>query len=364
MKIALLGPPNSGKTTIFTALTRRAAEVGPSGGARGQANIGVVKVPDPRLAPLQRIFNARRQVHAEVTFFDWPAQRGDGAHGIGGELLNDLQQADAVIVVARSFEDPSVPHGEGGIDPVRDAETALSELALADMVITEKRLARLAESAKGAKPAEREALGCEEALISRLRAELEGEAAIRELTLTRDEARQIEGFGFLTAKPVVVVANLGEDQAGGADALDSRLSERLAEPRVRTAVTFGKLEMELAEMEPDEQGEFRESLGLDGYGLERVLRLCREVLGLVTFLTGGDKEVRAWQVADGTPALEAAGKVHSDMERGFIRAEVVAFDDLAECGGFPEARRRGLLRQEGKAYPVRDGDVIKFLFNV
>ena len=361
MNIALLGPATGGKTTLFNALTRGAAAAGPSG--RGQANVGVVKVPDPRLEPLQRIFGARRPVHAEVTFVDVPDKRGDG-DGTAGQYLNEYQRADAIIIVVRSFEDPSGPYGESGIDPLRDAESAMSELALADLVILERRLARLAESAKGARAAERELLKREEALISRLNSELEAGAAIRDLTLTRDETRQLEGFGFLTAKPVIVVANLGEDQIGDADAFGTRLSERIEGPKVRTAAVCGKLEMELSEMDPEEQAEFRESLGLDGHGLGRVLELCQSVLEMVTFLTGGEKEVRAWQVADGTEAVRAAGKVHTDMERGFIRAEVVAFDDLADCGGFTEARKRGLLRQEGKTYPVRDGDVINFLFNV
>ena len=365
MDIAIVGLPKGGKTSIFNAVTRGSAQVADASGP-GQPNIGVAKVPDDRLAALEAIYGPKRVVPAEVRYVDVPAPpEGLGAsRGISGEYLGHLQRADAMVVVARAFEDPSVSHVMESVDPSRDAETMLLELAFSDVEILERRLSRLADGFKGAKAPERDSLAREQSLLTRLKDRLEEGAAVRLQERTPDEARALEGFQLLTDKPVIVVANVGEDQLPEAAAIETRLSEALQEASVEAAALCGRLEMELAQMEPDEEQEFRESLGAGESGLDRMIALSYRVGELLTFFTGNDNEVRAWTAARGTEALKAAGKVHSDFERGFIRAEVVAFDALAECGSVAEARRRGVLRQEGKGYVVQDGDVLNILFNV
>lgn len=366
MEIGIVGLPKSGKTTIFNAVTRGAAQVAAYGGLQTRPNIGVAKVPDSRLDVLEAMFKPRRKTYAEVTYFDIPAApEGLGkTSGISGEFLNQLQRADALLVVVRAFEDASVPHVNDSVNPVRDLEAMLYELAFADMEILERRMARLADSFKGAKAPEREALNKEKALLERLRADLEAGVPLGRQKLSDEDARKLGGFRFLTAKPIIAVANVGESQLAEASALEQQLASTVTWPGIRAAALCGKLEMELAQMEPEEEQEFRQSLGVGESGLNRMIRLSYDVLDLITFFTVGDPEARAWPITRGTTALKAAGKIHSDLERGFIRAEVVAFDDLHRCGSMAEARRQGLLRQEGKTYVVRDGDVILILFNV
>ena len=366
MDIGIVGLPRSGKTTIFNAVTGGSAPVGPYAGSQAKPNVGVAKVPDQRLDALDGIFNAKRKVPAEVTYVDMPAApEGFGkTTGISGEFLNHLQRADALLLVARAFEDQAVPHVADSVDPFRDVETVSYELTFADMEILDRRLARLEDSFKGAKAPEREALNREKTLLGRLRGDLEEGIPLREQSRSRDEARVLDGFQLLTAKPLVVVANVGEGQLAEVPSLEARLASEMSEPRVLSGALCGMLEMELAQMEPEETVEFRESLGLGDSGSDRITALSHQALDLVTFFTGNANEVRAWTVARDMEAVKAAGKVHSDLERGFIRAEVVGFDDLAQCGSVSEARRRGLLRQEGRSYPVKEGDVINILFNV
>ena len=354
MEIAIVGLPASGKTTIFNAVTGGEAQVGMYGPG-SKPNLGVAKVPDPRLELLESVFRPKRTVPAEITYVDLP-QPPDGlgkAAGISGENLNHLQGADALMVVVRVFEDRSVPHVDDSVDPVRDLEAVRSELALADLEILDRRLSRVADGFKGAKAPERDALERERALLTRLKEALDGGSSVRDQTLSRDETRLLEGFKLLTAKPLMVVANVGEGQPSAA-----------AEVDLPTASLCGALEMELVAMEPEEEREFRQSLELGESGLDSMVRLSYEAMDLITFFTGNDNEVRAWPVTAGTTAVEAAGKVHSDFARGFIRAEVVAHADLEECGSLAEARRRGLLRQEGKGYQVADGDLVNVLFSV
>ena len=366
MQVGIVGLPRSGKTTIFNAVTRGTAQVGAYGGPEGKPNIGVAKVPDKRLDRLSDIFNPNRKVAAEVSYVDILAapERLDGTRGVAGQYMNLLQRTDALMLVVRVFEDPSVSHVDESIDPLRDVETMLLELSFADSEMLQRRLARVEDGFKGAKAPEREGLIREETLLERLKTGLEDGSAIRNQTLTTDEARRLEGFQFLTAKPLIIVANVGEDQMSEVARLEERLSSASEGPRVRTAVLCGKLEMELAQMEPADEQEVRESLSVADSGLDRMIGLCHDAADLVMFFTGNANEVRAWTVPRGTTALKAAGKVHSDFERGFIRAEVVKFEDLNECGSLAEARRRGVLRQEGKGYVVGDGDVINVLFNV
>ena len=363
MDITIIGLPNSGKTTIFNAVTRGAAEVA---SYANKPNLGVAKVPDERLIVLEGIYKPRRTVHAEVTYVDLPAApEGFGeSKGISGEYLNYLQRADALLIVARAFEDPAVPHVSDSIDPDRDVETMLYELAFADLEILDRRLARIQEGFKSAKTAERDSLTREQGLIQRVKSELEEGIHIRDQALSPDELKALVGFQLLTAKPIIVAVNLGEDALADLDSVEKQLSDRFSGPRIRVAALCGKLEMELAQMEPDDEAEFRRSLDAGESGLSRMIRLSYEVLDLVTFLTVGEDEVRAWPITRGTPAVSAAGTIHTDLERGFIRGEVVAFEDLERCRSIAEARKQGVLRQEGKTYVVKDGDIMHVLFNV
>lgn len=330
-------------------------------------NLGAAKVPDDRLDVLNGIFNPKRKVNAEVTYADLPAApEGLGkTKSIGGEYLNTLQRADAILMVARAFEDPSVPHEADSIDAFRDIETLLFELTISDLDILDRRLTRVTESFKGAKTAERDALNKEQEMLSRVKDSLEEGIHVRDQSMTADELRLLSGFQMLTAKPLVVVVNVGEDQLDEIAAIEARLADEVQTERIRTAALCGKLEMELAQMDAEDENEFRESLGVVGEsGLSRVINLCYEALDLISFMTVGDEEVRAWPIERGTPAVKAAGKIHSDLERGFIRGEVVTYENMVSCRTLAEARKNGVLRQEGKSYIVQDGDIMHVLFNV
>ena len=365
MEIAIIGLPFSGKTTIFNAATRGAAQVaGYSSAAR--PNIGVAKVPDPRLHTLSALYKPEKTTHAEVTYLDLPAAP-DGlgqTKGISGEYLNRIQSADALVIAARAFEDPSVPDGGDGVDAFRDIETMLYELTFADLEILERRLQRIEQNTKGARSGDREGMLREKALVGSLKEGLESGSPIRNQELSREEARRVNEFQFLTAKPVIVVVNAGEDQIEEADEILGRLEIEVAGDDILCSTLFGKLEMELAQMDPEDEEEFRESLEAGESGLDRMVRLSYAALDQITFFTCGPKDVRAWTVTRGDDAVRAAGRIHTDMARGFIRAEVVTYDDLTRCGSENEARKQGVLRQEGKTYTVEDGDVMHFLFNV
>ena len=284
--------------------------------------------------------------------------------GISGEYLNRIQSADALVITARAFEDPSVPDGGDGVDAFRDIETMLYELTFADLEILERRLRRIEQNTKGARSGDRDTLLREQALVVRLKDGLESGSPIRNQVLSREEAKRVNEFQFLTAKPVIVVVNAGEDQMEEADEFLDRLESEVVGDGVLCSALFGKLEMELAQMDPEDEEEFRDSLDAGESGLDRMVRLSYAALDQITFFTCGPKDVRAWTVTSGDDAVWAAGRIHTDMARGFIRAEVVAYDDLARCGSENEARKQGVLRQEGKTYTVEDGDVMHFLFNV
>ena len=365
MEIAIIGLPFSGKTTIFNAATRGAAQVAGYSSA-AKPNIGVAKVPDPRLYTLSALYRPEKTTHAEVTYVDLPAAP-DGlgqTKGISGEYLNRIQSADALVIAARAFEDPSVPDGGDGVDAFRDIETMLYELTFADLEILERRLERIEQNSKGSRRGDRDAMLREKALISRLKDQLESGSPIRAQSLSREEARRVNEFQFLTAKPVIVVVNAGEEQMDEADEILDRLEREIAMDGVLCSALFGKLEMELGQMDPADEDEFRESLGAGESGLDRMVRLSYAALDQITFFTCGPKDVRAWTITRGDDAVRAAGRIHTDMARGFIRAEVVTYDNLVKCGSENEARKRGSLRQEGKTYKLEDGDVMHFLFNV
>ncbi len=364
MEITIIGLPQSGKTTIFNAATRGSAQVATFA---NRTNLGAAKVPDERLDTLNSIFKPKRKVNAEVTYADLPAPT-DGlgkTQSIGGDYLNTLQRADAILLVARAFEDPSVPHVEDSIDAFRDIDTLLFELTISDLDILERRLGRVSERFKSAKAAERDALNKEQATLMRVKDSLEAGVHLRDQTLNDEELRLLSGFQMLTSKPLVVVVNIGEDMLDEVSAIEARLKEEVETPKIRVAAICGELEMTLAQMEREEEKEFRESLDIVGEsGLNRAISLCYEALDLISFLTVGEEEVRAWPIARGTSALKAAGKIHSDLERGFIRGEVVTYENMVKCRTLAQARKNGVLRQEGKNYIVQDGDIMHVLFNV
>ena len=363
MEIGVIGLPGSGKTTVFNALTRGRADVASYG---GKPNVGVALVPDARLERLAALYEPRKPVSAMVSYVDIPppATPSGRMRGIAGQYLNDLQRVDAMLIVARAFNDEAVLHVDGSVDPFRDVENMMLELLFSDLELLERRLQRLDENAKGAKAAERDAIEKERDLLGRIKERLEAETPIRDQQFTPDQTQRIRGFQFLTAKPLIVLLNIDEDDLDEARGLVERLAGAVLGQSVRGAAICGRLEMDLAQMDAAEESEFREAIGAGESGMNRIIRLSYDVVGLITFLTIGDDEVRAWELPEGTTASRAAGKIHTDFEQGFIRAEVVPFDDLVACGGFAEARKRGVLRQEGKDYVVQDGDVMHVLFNL
>jgi GTP-binding protein YchF len=355
--IGITGLAGSGKTTIFNALTRGKADTGSS-----TPHIGIAKVPEPRLKILADILHPKRVVPAEVRYIDTGAPIKDKA--ISGQLLSQLSNVDALINVVRALANESKPHIEGGLDIEQDIATLDAELAFSDLALLERRLERIETSLRGAKQAEHQDLLREQELLMKVKADLEKDIPIRELKLTTDELRTMANYQFLTAKPLLIMVNIGEDQLPQASSLEAELNSRYSRPKCRIITLCGKLEMELTQLDNSAAEEFRAEFGMSESGLDRTIKLSYELLGLISFFTIASGEVKAWSIQDGTNALKAAGKIHSDMERGFIRAEVITYDDLLKCGSLSEARKKGLLRLEGKGYTVKDGDVITFLFNV
>jgi GTP-binding protein YchF len=366
MQIAIVGLAGAGKTTVFNTLTRGHAETGGFGGLT--LNIGVVKVPDERLDRLAEIFRPKKVVHADVTYVDLPAPPASvdgriGAEELPAEHLARLRDADALLHVVRAFEDPSVPHPSGTVDPRRDVDQLDVEFALADLAMIERRLERLRTGGRHGTPAEREANEREAGILERLRAVLEAGGPIRDADLEADEEKAIRGFRFLTQKPVLVLVNIGEADIPAASEQVAGLGAGYAHRATMIDALSAKIEMELGQLEPDEARAFMDELGIVELGLDRVIRLSYRLLGLISFLTAGPDEVRAWPVPDGATAVDAAGVIHTDLARGFIRAETVAYEDLVTLGSLPEARRAGKLRSEGRTYRIRDGDVVEILFS-
>jgi len=359
--IGIIGLAQSGKTTVFNALTRGKADSRSS-----TPHIGIAKVPEPRLKVLADILHPKRVVPAEVSYTDIGASvKGSGGdRAIGGQILSQLGDTDALIDVVRAFTNESIPHVEGSLDVERDIATTNLELTLHDVGIIGRRLERIETSLKGAKASERQSLQPEKELLTRLKAELEKEVPIRELKLNADQTKTIANYQFLTAKPLLVVVNIGEEQIPQAASLEAELNSHYSRAKSGVITLCGELEMELTQLDSDAAEGFRAEFGITESGLDRIIKLPYELLGLITFVSTASDEVKAWSIQKGTTALKAAGKIHSDMERGFIRAEVISYDDLGKCGSLAEAHKKGLLRLEGKSYIVQDGDVITFLFNV
>ena len=366
INIGIIGLSQSGKTTIFTALTRGRAATESHTHDGLKPHIGVTKIPEPRLEALSEMLHPKKVVPVEASYLDVGASVKGLVQdkGIGGELLGELSKVDALINVARAFTDETTPHPEGSLDIERDIGAINLELTFSDLAIIERRMQRIETSLKGAKPPERQELLHEQDTLLKFKTELEKDVPIRELSLSPGEARLIGNYQLLTAKPLLIIANIGEEQLAQAVSLEEELNSAYAREKCHVITLCGKLEMELSQLDDSAAAEFRADFGITESGLNRSIQQSYELLGLISFFTTASNEVRAWSIPDGTTTPRAAGKIHTDMERGFIRAEVISYDDLVRCGSLAEARKHGLLRLEGKEYIVRDGDVITFLFNV
>ena len=363
MDIAIIGLPQSGKTTVFNALTGGHSTSTGAGGA-GPMQIGVVKVIDPRLAVLEGMYHPKKVIHPEIKYWDLPPIDRETASAnqiLSGRQRNILQAADALLLVVRAFEDPALLHPLGGVDPGRDVKVMLEELALADLEALERAEARLSDGLKKAKPAERSALVPQLETVQKVKAALEDGTPMKSQTLTPSETAALADFQLLTAKPVMITFNTGESEA--TPTLEGVGISKEVAGGLGEVGLCAKLEEDLAMMEPGEAEEFREAMGLDEPAVERVKQVCYSTVGLVSFLTVGEDEVRAWPVPAGIVAQMAAGTIHTDFTRGFIRAEVIPYDDLVRCGSLAQGRKEGVLRSEGKTYEVKDGDVINFLIN-
>ena len=360
-KIGIIGLPQAGKSSLFQVLTRRKADM--SGAGKLEAKLGVVKVPDPRLARLAEMFKPKKNVPTQLEFVDIQGNINEVTRG--GTQLSVLREVDGLAHVVRAFRDENIPHSPGStssvdsVNPKRDIENVELELMLSDLALIEKRLERLEREIKKIK---NPALEAEQTLLIRLGEALEKETPLREVTLDEREERMVRGFTFLSAKPELLVLNLSDEEAGEIEEAETRYELAGLKHRAGTAVTAfcGKIEAELAELSDAEAAELMVDFGLKESGVARAIRACYDLMNLITFFTAGGEEQRAWSVPRGTTALKAAGTVHTDMEKGFIRAEVVGFDDLMDAGSLAEARSRGTMRLEGKTYEIRDGDITHF----
>jgi GTP-binding protein YchF len=367
-KLVIIGLPGSGKTTVFNALTRAEAATGTFGSSGDEPNLATVKVPDKRLDTLTEMFNPQRKVQADVQYLDVAGiAKGIAEKGMSGALLGHLAQADALVHVVRAFEDENVPHSEDTVDALRDIETLDLELLFSDLALVEKRVQRIEAQIGKTRGPERELLERELVLMKKLLVALEDNTPLRELVddLEEDETRMLRGFGFLTAKPLLVLLNIGEDQLGdpGAGLLASA-QDKFNAPRVMVDTIAGKIEMEIGQLDEDDAAVFLSDLGITESGLDRIISKSFDLLGLMPFFTVGPDECRAWTIRQGATAVEAAGEIHTDIQRGFIRAEVVGYDAMIEGGTMAEVRKAGAFRREGKTYVVQNGDIINFLFNV
>jgi len=352
MKLGIIGLPQSGKTTIFNALTRGDTPTSASAG-RIEVHTAVVDVPDPRVDTLSAMFQPKKTIYAKITYADIAGLEGGSARaGLSGTLLNQLTQMDGLILVVRCFADEDVPHPAGGVDAARDAASMEAELLLNDLIAVERKLERLVEERK--KGGTDKVLNQRQtALFTRLHEVLSAEKPLRGVAISAEEEKTLSGFGLLTRKPLLILLNLGEGQAA---------------PEVRSACPVvslqGKLEMEIAQLPPNDAAVFMQEYGITELSLDRMIKISYDLLNQQSFFTVGEDEVRAWTTRRKATALEAAGEIHTDLQKGFVRAEVCAYQDLVELGGLTEAKTHGKLRLEGKEYIIQDGDIVHIRFNI
>lgn len=356
MRLGIIGLPQSGKTTIYNALTRGTQPTG-VGSGKIEVHTAVVDVPDPRVDTLSGMFKPKKTIYAKVTYADIAGLDGSaGKSGISGTLLNQLTQMDGFLHVIRVFEDEVVAHPAGSIDPLRDIATMDSEFVLNDLIAVERKLERLAEERKKGAGRDKATIEREAVLFERLREALEQEIPLRDVTISAEDDKTLSGFGFLSRKPVLIVLNLSEGQA----------APKIDYPHQHSQIVAlqGKLEMDIAQLPPDEMEMFLQEYNIEEPSLNRMIRLSYDLLGLQSFFTVGPDECRAWTTQRGATAPEAAGVIHTDLQKGFIRAEVVHYDDLTTLGGMNEAKAHGKFRLEGKDYIVKDGDILNIRFAI